>query len=215
MGSIPGSVKSLACASVCAALSACASVKVPLPGLGGGEVAADAPLIEHTVLSEAADRLAASVPDSAASANKRGLHTVVFGGRSDAERAAASAYLMALGSEATPARVLSDADAVLTAARDLAVAGLIEPGDAASDTDVATLEDAIGQVQRSRRLLTTALKLLREEGEPLTKAEIRELGDSFVQAARDIGTAADLALVRRDERAPRYADRPGVGTQGF
>ena len=215
MRSISGSGKSLACASLCAALGACASVKVPLPGLGGAETVSAAPLTEHTALTDAANRLAASVPDSAATANKRGLHTVVFGGRGDAERAAASTYLTTLGPEATPARVLADAEAVLTAARDLAVAGLIEPGDAASDADVATLEGAIGQVQRSRRLLTTALKLLREEGEPLTKAEIRELGDAFVQAARDIGTAADLAAERGDERAPRYADRPSGGTEGF
>lgn len=205
---------SIICAALCAGLGACASVKVPLPSLGGGEVSAG-PITQHTALSEAAERLSRAVPQAAEDAKKGGLHRVVFGGRDDAERAAASAYLLGLGEDASAARVLADADAVLSAGRDLAVAGLLEPGDAASDADVDLLEAAIGEVQRSRRLLTTAMTLLREAGEPLTKSEVRELGDAFVQAARDIGTAADLAAARADEGAPRYADRPGAGTQGY
>ena len=203
-----------ACAGMAAlSMAACASVKVSVPGFA--EAPPPAPLAEHTELRRAADTLARTVPEAAARADKAGLHTVVWGGRDDAERAAARAYLAGLGAGAGVARIHSDAEAVLAAGRDLAVTGLLEPGDHAAPGDVDLLEGAITQVQRSRRLMTTALKILREEGAPLTKAEIRELGDAFVQTARDIGAAADMAAAREDGAAPRYADRPGAGAQGY
>ena len=195
-----------------ACLGGCASVKVSLPGVASAPK--PAPVTEHTALRAAADKLSRTVPAASAGAERGGLHTVVWGGRDDAAREAARAYLAGLGPDADAARVLSDAEAVLAAGRDLAVTGLMGEDGQAADGDVALLEEAITQVQRSRRLTTTALKLLREEGAPLTKAEIRELGDAFVQTARDIGAAADLAAAR-DDAAPRYADRPGAATEGY
>ena len=194
---------------------ACASVKVPLPAFGGGPEPEAALLTEHTALRAAADALSARVPQAAADARKGGLHRVVFGGRGDAERAAASAYLASLGDEAGVSRVLADADAVLAAGRAVAAAGMIGPQDAPSETDVALLEGAITDIQGTRRLLTTALRLLREEGGPVTKAEVRELGDAFVRAARQVGTAADMAAARTGEPAVVYADRPGALPAGY
>lgn len=183
--------------------------------MGAKKAERAAPLTEHTALREAADVLSATVPQNAATADKRGLHTVVFGGRDEAERAAASAYLIDLGPQARAETVFADAARVLAAGRMLASAGMTEPRAALSSGDVRLLEDAITEVQRSRRLLTTALKLLREDGAPLTKSEIRELGDGFVATARDIGEAADRAAARGDADLPIYADRPSVNLSGY
>ena len=63
--------------------------------------------------------------------------------------------------------------------------------------------------------MTTALHLLREDGEPLTKTEIRELGDRFVAVAREIGASADLVAARTDGGGAVYADRPGGAGAGY
>ena len=201
-------------ASAALALQACASVKVPMPSLGGGPEAS-VPIQEHTALRQATDRLEAVVPVAARDARKGGLHTVVFGGRGDAERAAASAYLAGLPAPNRLGAVFAEAGHVLAAGREVAEAGMIGPTDAASETDLALLEGAITELQQARRLLTTSLKLLREDGAPVTKSEIRELGDAFVATARDIGAAADLAAARADDAAPRYADGPAGGAPSY
>ena len=194
---------------------ACASVKMPMPALGGGDSAADAaPLTEHTALREAADRLDALVPDAADDAKRRGLQAVVLGGRGDAEKAAAGAYLAALGAEAGRARILADAEALLSVGRDVAAAGLAGSG-IATTGDIELLEASITDLQRCRRLMTTALHLLREDGAPLTKTEIRELGDRFVAVAREIGTSADLVAARADGGEAVYADRPTGAGAGY
>ena len=197
-----------------ASLCACASVKVPLPGLDTAKQAEAEPTQTRDELAEAATRLALAAPDGAPGG--RGLSLVVFGGRDDAEKADAAHYLSGLTAPGDRLDlVMDDVDHVLSLARQVAEAG--RPASALpGDADVDLLEDAIKDVQRARRVYVAALKALRDEGTPLTKAEIREVGDAFVQSARDIGVAADLVAARLDApAAPQLATTPSVSEGGY
>ena len=168
------------------AVPACASVKVAAPGL-----ASPPPVTQKSALVEATQRLASVTPPAA---ERGGLTLVVLGGRGDAEAAAARAYLDRMLTDARLGAVMGDVEETLRHAR--AVAEVGRPGRVGSEQEVALLEGAIGDVQNARRVYVAALRLLREEGVPLTRAEIREVNDALVQSCRDIGAAADMVSAR-------------------
>ena len=190
-------------AALCA-LPSCASVTVATPGLR-----AEAPpsVPDKTALVAATERLAAVAPPAA---ERGGLTLVVLGGRGDTEAQAARAYLDRMPEAARLGRVMADVQEVLAHAR--AVAEVGRPGLGGSEGEVALLERAIGDVQHARRVYVAALRILREEGVPLTRAEIREVNDALVQSCRDIGAAADLVSARLRAPGPtRVAETGGVG----
>ena len=156
-------------AGVLATIPACASVKVAVPGL---EAKPEAAVTEKSALIEAAARLAAVTPPATEAG---GLTLVVLGGRGDAETQAARVYLDALPTGSRLGALMADVDAVLTHAR--AVAEVGRPGPSSSNEEVALLEAAISDVQHARRVYVAALRLLREEGVPLTRAEILLIAD--------------------------------------
>ena len=192
-----------------ALLPGCASVKVAMPGLT--PAAPEVALSEKTGLVAAAERLAAATPPAAP---RDGLSLVVFGGRGDAEAEAARAYLSGLGADEPRAAVMADVAEVLRRAR--AVAEVGRPGLDASEGEIAILERAITDVQHARRTYVAALTLLRDEGVPLTRAEIREVNDALVQACRDIGKAADMVSARLRTVPPvRVAETDGTVDAGY
>ena len=193
-------------------LSGCASVTVPLPKL---EREAPATLTERSALRQAVTAVAAATPPAS---EADGLRLVVFGGRDDARDAVAARYLDTLSpvgpAGGHAAAVMRDADEMLRRARAVAEAG--RPGATTSEHEVRLLEEAIADVQHARRVYVAALRRLREEGAPLTKAEIRSVNDAFVQSCRDIGAAADMVTARLGEPAPtRVAETPNGGGEGY
>ena len=187
------------------AVPACASVKVAAPGL-----ASPPPVTEKSALVEATQRLASVTPPAA---ERGGLTLVVLGGRGDAETAAARAYLDRMPTEARLGAVMSDVEETLRHAR--AVAEVGRPGPTGSEREVALLEEAIGDVQNARRVYVAALRLLREEGVPLTRAEIREVNDALVQSCRDIGAAADMVSARLRVLPPTRVAETGGADAAF
>ena len=192
-----------------ALLPACASVKVAMPGLDAPS--GDTVVSEKTGLVNAAARLAAAAPPAAP---RDGLTLVVFGGRGDAEAEAARAYLATLDAEEPRAAVMADVEEMLRRAR--AVAEVGRPGPESTPQEITILERAISDVQHARRTYVAALTLLREEGAPLTRAEIREVNDALVQACRDIGSAADMVSARLRAVPPvRVAETDGTVDAGY
>jgi hypothetical protein len=76
-------------------------------------------------------------------------------------------------------------------------------------TDVAVVEDAIGELKDIREIYVEALKLIARQGEPVDAEEIRRVRGQFTLAIRELGAAAD-ALAERADRDPTrtYAGPP-------
>lgn len=191
------------------AAQGCASVKVPLPAFGG-----DAPAVvsqEREALRAATTELTAALPPE--TEETRGLRLLVLGGRDDADAKLANAYLADLSGDDPLAAVLADVDDALSRGRRVAEIGrLASTAAQPSRDDVILLEEAITEIQRGRRAYGAVLRRLREEGVPLTRAELRAVEDAFVQTARDIGVAADLCAARADAPHPAQmaSDEPGA-----
>jgi hypothetical protein len=126
----------------------------------------------------------------------------------------AKIYLSMIDGPDRKAAILSDASAHLRAA-----GALIEAAKEASlalnptDTDVAVVETAIGNLRAARNVYVASLKaLLRDRA--ADPGDIKTLKQAFDEQMEDLGKVADLLAVRLDaERARSFAAGRGVTGQ--
>ncbi|ADM08277.1 hypothetical protein PB2503_00982 [Parvularcula bermudensis HTCC2503] len=194
------------------ALSACASVKVAVPGYETNKTALSRAASEHLALKAATEELA-DHPWQDVSGS--GFVSFVFG--TDAEigrQAAIDAYVDAIQiSHEDPVEAvvmdadksLSDARRVVEVSRQTADAILPLPA------DIAAVERAIGDARLCRRLYVSSLEVLEREGADVSPALIRDLRDAYSQTISDLSQMADLVALRVAETGDRtvYA-QPGT-----
>jgi len=191
--------------------SGCASVKIQMPGSQS-----QAAILSHerTALALSANQLKNTPWPKPTKVKASGrMINMLFG--ADAEKKglsreqACDIYLDGLrdANGLAHLKVLADADQTLTQGRALAEAGrmttlAIQP----TSDDVAMMEAAIADLQESRDMYVMSLKKLRNDGEDVSSADIKELKRAFTQTIIDIGHAADVVAEKAAlNKAAQYA----------
>ncbi len=191
-------------------LSACASVKVAVPGFSKSQETVDAGYSERVALLEATEALS---DQPWGEADESGMMSVLFGkGRDNqADRLVEDYLATAKADGADPVLiVMQDMHTSLANARHVAEAGrqaVVAITPVASD--ITMLEDAIGEARECRDMYVKALKMLDRRGANITRDEVRDVRDAFSQTIADIGQTADLVAERVSEEdgKGRYASR--------
>ena len=190
-------------------LSACASVKVAVPGFQkADEKAVAAGYSERVALLEATEALA---NQPWGEADEGGMMSMLFGNSRNGEtdRLVDEYLATAKADGADPVlTVMQDMHTSLANARHVAEAGrqavvAITP----VPSDITMLEDAIGEARECRDMYVKALKVLDRRGASITRDEVRDVRDAFTQTIADIGQTADLVAERvsDEDSQGRYA----------
>jgi hypothetical protein len=106
---------------------------------------------------------------------------------------AVAIYVERLNRQPSPVSALmQDANQCLTNARHLAESGRVASTSITPrDNDIALLEEAIGDIRQSRDIYLAAMKKLRNNGESLSRDEIKDMKHAFTQTIADLGITAD------------------------
>lgn len=178
-------------------LTACASVKVSMPGLGGDTAELPNAHSERVALYDAASALAdqpwGQVDDT-------GLVNVLFGTIKETERdRVLEQYVSTVRvSAADPVTaIIADADSSLGHARRVAEAGRqamhsMQP----VGSDISTLEEAIAEARECRKMYVRALQALQDDGADVRDEDVDMIRDAFTQTITDIGETADMVAER-------------------
>ncbi len=202
-------------------LSACASVKVNVPGFQTTEIAENPHrLSERIALVEAANALADQPWGRSAEGS---MLSVLFNPvlETDRDRLIDQYLAGVAAAQGDPvAQIIADADRSLADARRVAEAGrqalaALQPLPA----DISTLETAIGEARECRTVYVRALELLQRSGAQVSAAEAQVIRDAFTQTITDIAHTADLVAMRaahdtgRDQWATSAPTRFGAGVE--
>lgn len=198
-----------------ASATACASVEVSMPGFGSDRTASVAPHSERVALNNAADALADQPWGEEA---QSGVISVLFGtvAENDQERLVEE-YLEAVRvRSADPVDgIMSDAEISLFQARRVVEAGrhAVDAVTPAS-SDIATLEDAIGEARECRRVYARALDSLANDKTSGAADEAEAVRKAFSDVIEDLSDAADrvAAKVADAQGRDRYA-QPLLGVE--
>lgn len=196
-------------------LSACASVKVAVPGFSNDSDSTE--VVEHSERLALQEATMAFAKQPWGEVEDSGMMSVLFGNtRSSQMDDLLDEYLSsaALGAEASLNVVMEDMHTSLANARHVAEAGRqaavsITP----VPSDITMLEAAIGQARECREMYVRALKALDRDGANVSRKAVRDVRDAFTQTIADIGKTADLVAERVDagEGQNRFAS-PNIST---
>lgn len=190
--------------------TACASVKVSMPGMGNKEEPTTALYSERIALNDAASDLGelpwGETPQS-------DMMSVLFGTVSDnaRERTIKSyiADIQARGEDPVTS-VYADADMSLAHARQVVEAGRQAVNAMTPlSSDITTLERAISDTRECRSIYVATLELLDRRGEAVSQKDVRVIKDAFSQTIEDMALTADLVAdkVALSQGYDRYAER--------
>lgn len=201
-----------------AAVSACASVKVSVPGFSADkDLQAAASLSERVALDEAAQALA---DQPWGDAPRSDMMSVLFGkatgGRRD-QMVKDYVKLVHVTAGDPVLAVMTDADHSLADARRVAEAGRQAVASITPvPSDISILENAISETRECRDMYVKALKMLDDQGMKVSRDYVRDVRDAFSQTITDIGITADLVAERVDagEGQDRMAQPLGTVRDG-